>query len=624
MKTFEYWLNRIGIGLLLFGVAFLFKYSIDKGWITPWLRIAFALAVGAVLAWLGFKLHGRRRGFATVLLGGAIGTWYIAGFSAFQLLALVTQPQAIGFMGAVTLFAFFISLKQDEPVLSLIGTLGGFGTPFLLYTGTANIPGLMAYVSLLIALTGGLFFFKGWKSLLWLTVICGWSVVMIGLSDRVWLKTETGTPEQWAVQGAITLCWVIFSFVPLIRELVWLRNPERWARSTIGFADKSISDKTKAILERHLHLLAFSSPVISYTLTIIIWPVMNDSSRGWIAAGIALIYLAISTGLYRVQPMRGVAYSNILVTIFFTTIGLGFLLDGDVLLLAFATEAMALHWIATRLNSLSVRFAANFVGLVTAIWLWSRLTTDIETPQSFWGAANLADLWGIVAFGSATIALRKKISGQVYMLATALLLWLLLIREFTGNTELILIGLEALAIYLIGRVDFKKGIYYGAHLFYLAAVSFVVVRFNFAESELTPLLNLDALGNLFIIALLLFPALTDEQQPVRWLYALVAHLCLLGLFSAEFARLENGQGLVSLAWGAYGTVLLLIGLRKNLHQFRLVAMGTLLLLVLKLFMIDLAQLETIWRVLLFIGVGGAFLALSYFFPVLWKDQSETD
>jgi uncharacterized membrane protein len=40
--------------------------------------------------------------------------------------------------------------------------------------------------------------------------------------------------------------------------------------------------------------------------------------------------------------------------------------------------------------------------------------------------------------------------------------------------------------------------------------------------------------------------------------------------------------------------------------------------VAKLFLVDLAKLQAIWRVLLFMGFGAAFLALSYYFPSLWK------
>ncbi len=36
----------------------------------------------------------------------------------------------------------------------------------------------------------------------------------------------------------------------------------------------------------------------------------------------------------------------------------------------------------------------------------------------------------------------------------------------------------------------------------------------------------------------------------------------------------------------------------------------------KLFLVDLAEVEALWRVLLFLGFGGLFLALSYYLRYL--------
>ena len=71
MRESEYWLNKIGIGLLLLGVVFLFKYSIDQGWITPAVRVGFGLAIGIILLAVGLRLHSSRRHFSQVLLGAA-------------------------------------------------------------------------------------------------------------------------------------------------------------------------------------------------------------------------------------------------------------------------------------------------------------------------------------------------------------------------------------------------------------------------------------------------------------------------------------------------------------------------------------------------------------------------
>lgn len=46
--------------------------------------------------------------------------------------------------------------------------------------------------------------------------------------------------------------------------------------------------------------------------------------------------------------------------------------------------------------------------------------------------------------------------------------------------------------------------------------------------------------------------------------------------------------------------------------------GTLFLVAGKLFLVDLQYLEAVWRILLFLGFGGLFLLLSYFFQGVSK------
>ncbi len=161
----EFWLNRLGIGLLLFGLAFLFKLSVDQGWITPWVRVAFGAALGAVLLGLGLRLDRTRHRFTPVLLGGGIATFYIVGFAAFQLYGLVAYPAAFALLLAVTLLALGLAVREDDQVLALVGALGGLGTPFLLYTGGGSFVGLVAYTCFMLAWTGALFAYRGWRLL---------------------------------------------------------------------------------------------------------------------------------------------------------------------------------------------------------------------------------------------------------------------------------------------------------------------------------------------------------------------------------------------------------------------------------------------------------------------------
>ena len=63
-----------------------------------------------------------------------------------------------------------------------------------------------------------------------------------------------------------------------------------------------------------------------------------------------------------------------------------------------------------------------------------------------------------------------------------------------------------------------------------------------------------------------------------------------------------------------------IGLRKTVNFVSMTALSTLFVVVAKLFLVDLAKLETLWRVLLFLGFGFVFLLLSYYFKPLLKEK----
>ena len=181
----EFWLNRIGIGLLLFSVAFLFQYSVDQGWLTPPIRVAFGLALGVGLACIGLRVHGHRRWFGQAMLGAASATLYITGFAAFQLFQLVSYPVALAFLVLVTVLTFWAAVRQDEAALALLGALGGLGTPFLLYTEAGTLTGLVTYTCVVLAGTSGIYLLKGWRTLLWTTVVGGWSVLLIGYDAAI-------------------------------------------------------------------------------------------------------------------------------------------------------------------------------------------------------------------------------------------------------------------------------------------------------------------------------------------------------------------------------------------------------------------------------------------------------
>ena len=209
LRSGEYWLNKIGIGLLLLGLIFLYKYSVDQGWLVPVVRVAFGLVLGTTLLTIGLRVYRDHRHFSPVVLGGSIAAYYTTGFAAFNLYSLVAYPVAFAFMVSVTVLAVLLALRHDEVVLSVIGVAGALATPFLLYTGTENVPALVAYTCLILTGTGAIYFYRGWRSHFLMAFAGAWIVFFVSSFDISWVR-EPVQSDQWAMQLGVVFGWLLF------------------------------------------------------------------------------------------------------------------------------------------------------------------------------------------------------------------------------------------------------------------------------------------------------------------------------------------------------------------------------------------------------------------------------
>ena len=293
----EFWLNRLGIGLLLFGLAFLFKLSVDQGWITPWIRVAFGAVLGAVLLALGLRLDRTRHRFTPVLLGGGIATFYIVGFAAFQLYGLLAYPAAFALLVVVTLVALGLAVREDDQVLALVGALGGLGTPFLLYNGVGSFVALVAYTCFMLAWTGVLFAYRGWRLVYWTAMLGAWTVFAIAYANGLPPDPALAVPDRWLLQAAILYAWALLWALPLAREVMLIRK--------LGFAPYRVGgpletshpwDERTSV---HFHLLSLAAPLAALVLFRQLWALPN-TTWGGVVLGAAFLYLIVAGELGRV------------------------------------------------------------------------------------------------------------------------------------------------------------------------------------------------------------------------------------------------------------------------------------------------------------------------------------
>ena len=82
--------------------------------------------------------------------------------------------------------------------------------------------------------------------------------------------------------------------------------------------------------------------------------------------------------------------------------------------------------------------------------------------------------------------------------------------------------------------------------------------------------------------------------------------------------LGDGQSFITVAWGVYAVILLIYAFRTNHKNVRVLGLATVALVVIKLFRVDLAEVDALVRVVLFFGFGIVFMVLSYLKPSLLK------
>lgn len=494
----QYWISRVGIGLLLAGVAFLFKYAVDRGWLGPWIRVSFGVALGVALASIGFRVRARQPWFSQIMLGGAIATWYITGFAAFQLLHVVSYPVAFVFMVLVTLFAFWVAVRQGEAVLAGLAAIGGLGTPFFLYTEAGSVPQLMAYSSLLLTGTSAIYLFKGWRSLLWVTAAGGWMVLALGFDTHSYAN-------RLALQAGVLVLWLLFWLVPIIRETLVRRDPTRWPRAP-GLPVKPVGGAGEGLVQLDLAFLLLATAMATLVASRAVWSA-GDRAWGFIALAGAALYAA-GTWRLRREPEAGMlASAHALAGAVLTAVAIALLTHGHLQIVLWAVEAAGLHVLATRLDDRSVRAAGHLLFATVAVWLLQRFVGDPLPAKAVLNARALADA-GVIAAG-------------------------------------------------------------------LTASWWVDAR-------------------------------------ARPWYRLLAHAAILGWLWRELSALPAGGGVATAAWGVYGLALLLL-----LKRARNVGLATLFLAAAKLVLVDLSQVEPVWRILLSLSFGAVFLVISYRFRSLW-------
>ncbi len=143
----------VGVVAVLFAVGFFLKLAIDRGWfggLEPAARVSIGVALGlGLLVWGQRFVRKQLTVFGHALMGAGLGTLYLSNFFAAVRYELIELPVAYVLVGSITALSIVLALRRGTRILAWLGFLGGYLAPALLGTNVDALGPLTAWLAVL-------------------------------------------------------------------------------------------------------------------------------------------------------------------------------------------------------------------------------------------------------------------------------------------------------------------------------------------------------------------------------------------------------------------------------------------------------------------------------------------
>ena len=312
---------KVGMLVLLAGVAALLKYASDQGWLRLPIELRLAGVAFAALAGLVFGWRQRvdKPAFARALQGGAIGVLLLVVFAASRMYDLM--PSSLAFVLSIVLIAGLgvLAVLQDSRTLAVLGVLAGFLAPIWLSDGSGNHVALFSYYALLNLAIFAVAWVKPWRVLFLLGFAFTWGIGLLwgGLKYRPELLAST--------QPFLLLFFVIYLLIPVLharRRAPRLRDPIDGC-------------------------LLFGTPLVAFSAQAGLMP-HQPMTLAFCAVGLAAIYAALAWWERGRDRFVALFEAHALLAIGFATLAVPLAFSARVTAAVFALEGAALVMFALR------------------------------------------------------------------------------------------------------------------------------------------------------------------------------------------------------------------------------------------------------------------------------------
>ncbi len=678
--------SKIGIGVLVLGIAFFVKLAIDENWINEIARVGIGLLCGGILILLAHKLQKKYKTFSSILIAGGISVFYFTIGIAFHEYHIFSQTVAFLFMVVITLFAVFTSILYNKIELAALSLIGGFATPIMLSTGGGNYKILFSYILILDIGMLVLAYFRKWHLI---NILSYLFTVLIYVG---WLKADCLSMPNPPYKGALLfgmLFYVLFIVMNLINNLI-KKQPFKAIDFSLLLANSFVFYISGMLILNNYHtewkgIYTILMAIINLTCAFLIFKLNSDNKK--------LLYLLFG------------------LTLTFVTLAIPVQLNGNYITLFWALEAVLLLFLAQKSSIVLFRFASFIITTLMMFSLfmdWLQVYSggnyfyEAYKPESLKIILNKAFITGFISSFSliASVLIIKNETEKLYYLgivfnpkgyktylkiSAVCLLYLtgfleviyhtsnyfysgytisiitfsyhliffsllnLYIKPSSSNTIKILnyifnyinIGLFALIFAWMPIAEVKVFIFEGIHssiafiMHYLsiACVTFMAFKMYKVRTEPnTPISNMKILNAILLITCLVYiSSLELTLHAIKIGVQPLEQLNYWDLFSNKTVEFENIK-LIShkvgypILWGIIAFLVLFIGMKKQTKIFRILSLILLGITLIKLFTFDISNVSKAGKIISFIILGVLLLIISFMYQkiknLLIDDKNE--
>lgn len=631
MKIGLNWINKIGIILILFGVGAAAKY-VHSTWFTDYMRGASFFLLGGLFLGGGEWMYRKGRDvFSTGLLGGGISILYCAVFYSYFLLHIIGLHTGLFVSVLITLTTVALSVRYRSKTICSLGLIGGY-LPFFSYILSFDIKDegyyiAMGYLFLLNLSVLGVAFWQKWNVVNYLSMFFHIPslLYLVYQADHVFASmlytiltftTHLFTQLAYSLKFAVNLKKVdvlllganTFLSCSILYGLFDKGNLSGY-NGLLALAFCLIYIGVARLIERKIPGEKYGSVLFyatSLTFAILMIPFqfgLQWMSMGWLAEGVILIICSLK---YRQEKLEKAGW-----LIFALCLGAFYL--GDV--------AHTLPFIRSTYFIYKFTWITAGTICVTAAYL-------LDSKQG--GMSRYGTFWKIV-MGFKYLAIINAWIYFLYIGQHLYSLWMPRGDHFTFYKTVLLAMLNVGAGYIVCRIPllYDKAVQVISLLFYsfgillciLLNVFMPVVRKTSditAEYGAVAMLLCFNLLMLLVVKKLLLSIIARKHLNLEF-YPLGIILYLLGnvtLILTQQFHLGGNHLVSSLVWILAALTALIYGFRKNYIYTRRFGLGLSIVATAKLFIIDLAFLDTLKKIVAYFIFGFVLLGISYLYQRL--------